>query len=194
MTSGEAGAERGRPTWMTVAWLGAPAVAVILFAVGWLLYGSTSAAGERTGGARGFSCVVVTSADQPEDDSCEKVASEFARRSTLDDDERHQTEQTRSAVQYLLADAEMDCRRRPATCSATGPPQLTVDEVRQALKTGGHQGAVVRTARADDPAPAGSIFYAVPTGPGCVLGHLGDGGGPNGIVLGTLPDGTCSGR
>jgi hypothetical protein len=68
------------------------------------------------------------------------------------------------------------------------PP--TVGQVRAALKKAGYSTTVIRTARPDDPAPAGSLLVAVPAGAECVLLFT-DGDNSQSWVAGQLPDGAC---
>jgi hypothetical protein len=63
-------------------------------------------------------------------------------------------------------------------------------QVRAALEKAGYPAAVVRTVRPDDPAPAGSLFVAVPAGAECVL-LFDDGDNPQSWTAGQLPGGTC---
>ena len=75
------------------------------------------------------------------------------------------------------------------TCSMELLPP-TAGQVRAALDKAGYPTAVIRTARPDDPAPAGSLLLAVPTSTECVL--LFDGGdNSQSWTAGQLPDGTC---
>jgi hypothetical protein len=68
---------------------------------------------------------------------------------------------------------------------------------RASLARVGFPDAVVRIARPDDPAPAGSLLYAVRVESACVVGHIE--GIPRGYpspdgrqdVLGLLPGGRC---
>jgi hypothetical protein len=78
----------------------------------------------------------------------------------------------------------------------TEPPDATdVDAVARSLDESGFPGAVVRLARSDDPAPHGSIIYAVPVEDVCVVGHLETlRGGGGSVLLGKLGDGTCLAR
>ena len=66
----------------------------------------------------------------------------------------------------------------------------TTTQVRLALRRAGIAAAVLRTARADDPAPVGSVLLAVPAGPACLLAYD-DGDGLQQSTAGQLPEGTC---
>ncbi|BCJ67695.1 hypothetical protein [Polymorphospora rubra] len=67
---------------------------------------------------------------------------------------------------------------------------VAVDEVRAAIVAAGHPDPVVQIALAGDPAPPGTVLYAVPVYGTCVIGHLG-GGSHDLQVVGPLPDGRC---
>jgi hypothetical protein len=89
--------------------------------------------------------------------------------------------------------------RREGPCEYTGdsgdactvdisPP--TAGQVRAALEKAGYPAAVIRTARPDDPAPAGSLLLAVPAGAECVL-LFDDGDYSQSWTAGRLPGGEC---
>ncbi|MEV0730224.1 hypothetical protein [Polymorphospora sp. NPDC050346] len=67
---------------------------------------------------------------------------------------------------------------------------VAVDEVRAAIVAAGHPDPVVQIALAGDPAPPGTVLFAVPVYETCVIGHLG-GGSHDLQVVGPLPDGRC---
>lgn len=74
------------------------------------------------------------------------------------------------------------------------PPARTSEDVLVTLRAAGSRQSQARTARTDDPAPAGSLVYAVQVPGGCLVGYLTAGGtgrddGPT--VVGTLPDRSC---
>ncbi|MEN3361368.1 MAG: hypothetical protein V7637_5350 [Mycobacteriales bacterium] len=62
--------------------------------------------------------------------------------------------------------------------------------IRAALRRAGLDGAVVRLSRAEDPAPPGSIVYAVSVGQMCVVGYQAQ-RQAGARVLGRLPSGGC---
>lgn len=64
------------------------------------------------------------------------------------------------------------------------------DQVGAALVAAGFPDTVVRPARLTDPAPVGSLLFAVGIGPACVLGYDMPGGGSQWVV-GRLPDDHC---
>jgi hypothetical protein len=60
----------------------------------------------------------------------------------------------------------------------------------QALTKAGFTTTVIRTARADDPAPAGSLLIAIDVDNACAV-RYDDGNGPQWWTAGHLTDGTC---
>ncbi|KJK40110.1 hypothetical protein UK23_40570 [Lentzea aerocolonigenes] len=84
----------------------------------------------------------------------------------------------------------------PCTRSTTKhPPTSTEAEAtHQSLIREGFPDSAVRIARSDDPAPAGSLLYAVQVGAEtCIVGHVIElpGGGGGGFIGGLLPGGRC---
>ncbi|WP_143448689.1 hypothetical protein [Kineosporia sp. A_224] len=74
------------------------------------------------------------------------------------------------------------------------PPEHTPEDVLVTLRAAGFRQSQARPARTDDPAPAGSLVYAVQVPGGCLVGSLavGDAGRDDGpTVVGTLPDRSC---
>lgn len=83
---------------------------------------------------------------------------------------------------------ERDVARRPATAS-------DATDTAEGLSRAGFGNSVVRVARADDPAPLGSLFYAVHVADQvCVVGYVLEvpGGAGSESVVGTLPGGRCA--
>jgi hypothetical protein len=70
------------------------------------------------------------------------------------------------------------------------PGTVQPEALRAALLAAGLPDSAARPARRLDPAPAGSLLYAVDVGPACVLGYDLSGGGDRWVV-GRLPDGHC---
>jgi hypothetical protein len=63
---------------------------------------------------------------------------------------------------------------------------------RRSLAAAGFDDVTVRMARPDDPAPAGSVIYAVAVGPACVLLDQTEPGPPGDEqIVGKRPDGNC---
>ncbi|MBI4939354.1 MAG: hypothetical protein HY830_01240 [Actinobacteria bacterium] len=74
------------------------------------------------------------------------------------------------------------------------PPERTPDGVLVTLRAAGFRQSQARPARAGDPAPAGSLVYAVQVPGGCLVGSLtvdGTGADDGPAVVGTLPDRSC---
>jgi hypothetical protein len=145
---------------------------------------------------------------------CERYARDILRRGQLTDRQRALGEAAREAIWGAIASAAGPgpgprCILLAPTVPPTGrgpyvpppchaPPRQfvpgDVDRLRQALAAAGFPDPIVRMARGDDPAPSGSILYAVPVGVACLVGSQsggleGNGTGPN--VVGRLPDGSC---
>jgi hypothetical protein len=70
-----------------------------------------------------------------------------------------------------------------------------VAAVHRSLDEAGFAGATVRIAGVDDPAPRGTILYAVPLDDACLIGYRATLRGGGGYTLaGRLPQGTCLAR
>lgn len=152
-----------------------------------------------TSAPRYYACISVNNYG---DDSCLRQAKDFAKRTPLSADQRTQGEAAAREVERAVGAASLHEHETNVTCPTGGGPCSIpmptaarpgdVDLVRTALDQAGMTGAVVRIAGTDDPAPRGSLMYAVPAGPACVLGYtLGLRGGGSHSVAGRLSDGTC---
>jgi hypothetical protein len=148
----------------------------------------------------GVGCVYVGQVQEARE-YCGRVAEEQVKRRPLTGQQRSAAEQGAAAVGAAVLRAGW-CEPLPApACAAQTdrtlsrtPSAQDVEAVRRGLTGAGFTDVVVRLARADDPAPLGSIFYAVTVGPACVLGHV-DGlrGGGSRWVAGPLTaDGRCA--
>ncbi len=83
---------------------------------------------------------------------------------------------------------------RPGHDGTEPPDAIDAAAVARSITESGFAGAVVRVARADDPAPHGAIIYALPLEDVCLLGHLETlRGGGGTALLGKRADGTCLG-
>jgi hypothetical protein len=141
---------------------------------------------------------VVCAANEP--DGCQREAADLARRTPLTGEQRIQGEATAAQVGTVITRATYQVAQPTAAiCPTAGQPchipEPTLqpgdaDRVRTALVDAGFAGSVVRIAGPTDPAPTGSLLYAVPAGVGCVVGYQKGFGGGHGVV-GHLPDGTC---
>jgi hypothetical protein len=149
-----------------------------------------------SGRIRGFACTYV--GDRDEDDGyCGRAAEDFARRAEVSPAQRESAQATVQAVERALpSEWPSMCRANVAACAGWGPdaPRGSTDlEVfRAAFRRAGFPGAEVRIAGGDDPAPRGTVLYAVPVGENCVVGWIRGvaGVGSNGIE-GPLPNGRC---
>ncbi|MEU4423261.1 hypothetical protein AB0F81_21760 [Actinoplanes sp. NPDC024001] len=103
-----------------------------------------------------ISCIRVEGTPSP----CDSFANYRLWRRPLEDYERTAAEKVRANVEAAVP-------------SATPAPGVT--EIASALAGAGLVRAIVRTARAEDPAPLGSVMLAVPVGRACVLGFHDDG-------------------
>ncbi|WP_433727709.1 hypothetical protein ACQP2Y_13100 [Actinoplanes sp. CA-051413] len=134
-----------------------------------------------------FMCI-----EQTNNPHCARYVSDLARRSPLDGSQRAAADTGRVRIEAAFPpDREGPCEydETGEFCSMEILPP-TITQVRLALRRAGIAGAVLRTARADDPAPVGSVLLAVPAGPACLLAYD-DGDGLQQWTAGQLPDGTC---
>ncbi len=117
---------------------------------------------------------------------CARLARDAAARIPL-------TASQRDAALALVP--EIRSAIRVSSCAAgegSCPSDLDIDEARQRLMAAGFTDVTVHVARPDDPAPPGSVIYAVGVGPACVLLDQSSGRGPGGVqVVGKRPDGNC---
>ncbi len=176
-----------RPVWVTVAWLASPAVLVVVFAIVWVVRGTEPAryVDSPDSSSGGQARVCVQRAD--EGDYCDRLAREWAGRSSMTRDDSVTAQHSAEAIERHLV------TRRLAGCTASCANTLpSAGEIRAWLVDAGHDNAVARIATEDDPAPAGSIVYAVRIGSACVVGHLSTSGSTaRALVLGRLPNGDC---
>ncbi|MCW3818502.1 hypothetical protein ONA91_29090 [Micromonospora sp. DR5-3] len=150
-------------------------------------------------------CVRAGPAGQDDDPTyCQRVVDDELRRSKLTPRQRAEAEAAAEAVGAAIDRMTSDCPQ-PVTeeCMAkqarqrlfptADNPEQTVDQTRETLTAAGFTDVVVRPAGQVDPAPRHAIVYAVSTGAGCVVGHLGASGrgGAQQQVLGVLPHGRC---
>lgn len=124
---------------------------------------------------------------------CGRFLADLTRRAPVPANRREGAEQLRERIDSVMPPGrEGPCEYLDESgdaCSMeTFPP--TAGQVRAALKKAGYATVVVRTARPEDPAPAGSLVVAVPAGAECVL-LFADGDGSQSWITGQLPGGTC---
>jgi hypothetical protein len=159
----------------------------------WLLAGNRPSADSALDNGS-VSCLV---SDNDHGSYCERVATDVVRRASLTAEQRAAAEQAHNRVQRAVS---RDDRCSPPTssdCLASPrriPTSADVDQRRKKLEEAGFSGSVVRIARPDDPAPHGTLLYAVPVAGGaCVVGYIKTlpGGGGGGFLGGPLPNGRC---
>jgi hypothetical protein len=148
------------------------------------------------GSVRGFVCAYV--GDPEEDDNhCARAAQDFVRRAEMTPAQQTEARAAAEAVDRAMpAEWPSACRADAAACAGWGPdaPRGSTDlEVfRAAFRRIGLRGAAVRLATGDDPAPRGTVLYAVPVGEVCVVGWVRGVGGAGGHgIEGRLPSGRC---
>jgi hypothetical protein len=123
---------------------------------------------------------------------CARYVSDLARRSPLDASQLAAADTGRVRIEAAFPpdrDGPCEYDETGEFCSMEILPPTTT-QVRLALRRAGIATAALRTARADDPAPVGSVLLAVPAGPACLLAYD-NGDGLQQWTAGQLPDGTC---
>jgi hypothetical protein len=125
-------------------------------------------------------------------DVCDRLIEDLIRRTPLTDAERTTAQHSVPAIAQLLSqENELHCPTAGDACVVRYLP-ADPDQVREALAAAGHPDAIVRVARANDPAPTGAVVFAVPIGPACLLGYHAPDTGPSDVrVEGQLPEGVC---
>ncbi|GAA3216571.1 hypothetical protein ACFO1B_15390 [Dactylosporangium siamense] len=141
-----------------------------------------------------FACAVPQGADA---DYCGRVVQDLNQRAEITDQTRADLSDEARTVDEVL-NPRQACRAVQTTPG--GPARQVCDRVLPdpavllaRLDDAGFTGAVVRPAAAGDPAPAGSLFYAVPVRGACIIGAVT--GLPDGVgsrVAGTLASGACA--
>ncbi|GAB2968191.1 hypothetical protein [Saccharothrix stipae] len=140
----------------------------------------------------GFSCVAAGDTGTRH---CARIAEDITRRAPLDEAGRRRAEEVAAAVQRTTS-LLGSCPVAEAKCATSAPRPPTADDVTALTRELTAKGltTTARLAAADDPAPTGSLLYAVDVEPGaCVVGHLTaiPGGGAGHYVAGHLPEGGC---
>ncbi|RSM90594.1 hypothetical protein DMH04_03785 [Kibdelosporangium aridum] len=142
--------------------------------------------------ARAYACA-ASGVDA--DKTCERMAMDYMRRTQLTAQQRAEIADKSAEVRSLLPPLPS----RAPTCPTPGGPcrmnagPIDAEYVAKAWSTvfrAGYEDAVIRLARADDPAPPGTMVYGIPVGSGCVVGYRSD-SGDSGNVAGVLPEGGC---
>jgi hypothetical protein len=147
-----------------------------------------------------FGIVCTMSTD---DNYCPRLTDTILRRTSLTPAQYAAAEKVSEQVMDALppgVEQEPICDPMPGSTPQDGgtldevcsvdvlPPP--VPTVRRALAAVGHPDAIVRVARAGDPAPIGRLLVVVPDGPACVL-VIDQGTDRNSTVGGRLPNGRC---
>jgi hypothetical protein len=186
--------------WGVIA-LAAVAVLTLLGGVAALvighLGGASSAAPSAAPAAHSPRYIACIQMDDDQD-YCGRFARDIARRTELTQQQRDRLDaQARRADRAvhepsfcadLLRQAPSgryaQCEGLPATADA--------EAIRLSLDEAGFPGATVRAARADDPAPRGSIVFGVPIADACFVGYESPPrGGGSYSLQGRLPDDRC---
>lgn len=146
-----------------------------------------------------YSCLSLGEPSPEERAACQRTAEDQSRRLPLTDQQRSAGFSAQTRVNAAATQARFNrCRSATSTASESAclasshsrPVAEDVTAVAQALTAGGYLPEVVRLARPDDPAPVGSLLYAVRTDGLCVVHFYGPHGG-GGFIGGTYPDGRC---
>jgi len=134
-----------------------------------------------------FVCAQVASSV---DDYCDRIAEDLGRRTPVTDDERVAAQPRRQALlDDFVREFGADC---PGPLEHCRLPATTPEAVRQALIAAGFNDPAVRPARYTDPAPAGTILYAVPVGRACLVGYVqSETAAPPPLIVGRLSDDAC---
>jgi len=114
--------------------------------------------------------------------------SELAHRAPVSDADRERAHDAQARLRLSVVYPTRILENRPA--GRTGPE---IEDVQQGLSAAGFADATVRVATAADPAPAGSVIYAVRVGDACLIGYE-TGLVPDwssSSVLGLRSDGRC---
>jgi hypothetical protein len=140
----------------------------------------------------GFSCVAAGGTGTRH---CTHIAEDITRRAALDEAGRRRAEEVAADVQRT-ASLLGNCPVVEAKCTRPTPRLPNADDVAALTRELTAKGltTTARIAAADDPAPTGSLLYAVDVEPGaCVVGHLAaiPDGGAGHYVAGRLPEGGC---
>ncbi len=138
-----------------------------------------------------YACEDQPSADHPGDEPCRRIVADFGRRRTLTVAEQEAAQPAIGTIRAaLVRHTRTDCLSPPGPCLYRVLP-ADPTEVRQQLARAGYPDAVVRPYRDGDPAPTGSVVYAVKVDGACLLGYLPSDQSGQLRAVGPLADGTC---
>lgn len=154
---------------------------------------SPAAAAPAASGPLLFACAAPLGADAG---YCERLVEDHSRRAAVTDQTRADLSAAARHVDELVH-PEPVCRAVQTTPG--GPARRVCDRnlpdpavLLARLDGAGFTGAIVRPARDGDPAPRGSLFYAVPVRGACIIGAVT--GLPERVssqITGPLPTGSC---
>jgi hypothetical protein len=143
----------------------------------------------------GFACMYE---DDGRDDAqhaqdCRRAASDHEQRSSAPSAKPLLRASAHDVLAAVLTSLQCPDPQRPCSTALHAPTMADVDAVRRGLRTAGYATVTVRLATDADPAPSGSLLYAVATGGTCIVGHLEQtpGGASRQDVTGPLPTGAC---
>jgi hypothetical protein len=194
--------------WGLVA-LAAVAVLTLLAGVTALVIGGLggSSPSAPSGSTRYVSCIqgAAPGGAGTDEGYCDRFAEDVVRRTELTQEQRDRLDadarKAQRAVRLPSSCTNLhrhapsgrfpECEGLPVRGSAPAGPG-DAEAIRLSLERAGFPGAVVRIARADDPAPHGTIVFGVPIADACYVGyvHVPGGGGGHGLQ-GKLPGGRC---
>ena len=183
-----------RQRWLPLVAVGAIAI-VLALAMRPFHRPSPAAASPSHGPSQPFA--VICSAHPKDPGYCDRYVADLSQRGQLTEAQR--TEATARAAPVV--EAVRGLAQRHSRCVAEslrpdgGPPPcrlvydpIAIADVRAVLA---RADAIVRPARRDDPAPLGSLFYAVPMADACLIGHA-DSTDAQHAIVGPLPGGRCA--
>lgn len=173
------------------------AIAAVLVGLGVVWWTSSVGSSSRSSQSTTVGCITWNTPDS--DEQCEKAAEDRLKRQPMSDAQRDEAAPVRDDLERQLSQlgrcitaAGEPCASNMVSRAAT---EADVTAVLQKLNGVPLSSSTVRLARSDDPAPTGSVFYAIELPKrGCVVGHLESVPGGLGMstVVGQLPEGGCA--
>jgi hypothetical protein len=149
----------------------------------------------------GMACGQLEVPGQGRDDGyCMRIADDYFSRPELTGEQRAALSGHLTAVQRAVGQLsychyrDLPPTQRPQCGGVPTGRTMTeahVDAVHRVLVEAGYPLAIVRLARADDPASRGSVLYAVPADKGCIVGQMTGYGQDLARPLAPLPGGQC---
>jgi hypothetical protein len=185
-----------RQRWLPLVAVGAFAI-VLALAMRPFHRPSPAAASPSHGPSQPVGFAIICSAHPKDPGYCDRYVADLGQRGQLTEAQR--TEATARAGPVV--EAVRGLTQRHSRCVAEslrpdgGPPPcrlvydpIAIADLRAAL---GRGDAIVRPARPDDPAPVGSVFFAVRMADACLIGHA-DSTDAQHAIVGPLPGGRCA--